>query len=410
MNRQRSLWFQLAASATSTAAVACSTGASPSGLPAPVAAQEIESAPSVAPAPAAGNPFAGATPYIDPRYVSNVEATAQKDGADAALLRKVAAFSTAVWLSSTRDVQTAGAALDAAGAHESRAGRPVVTVFVLYDLPGRDCAASASGGEMPLGSEGEARYRKAFVDPIAAAFRAHASQRIVALVEPDSLANLATNMALPRCAAAEGAYERSVAYAISTLAMPNVSVYLDAAHAGWLGWSRNREHMARVLSEVLAQAGGPDKIRGFVTNVSNYDALANGDLERLEPSDPAKGELAYIDLLAGSLAKVGIRGKNFVIDTSRNGRSGIRTRAGSWCNVKGAGLGERPRADPAPRVDAYFWVKPPGESDGSADPTVLGFDENCGPRSPDSTPGAPPAGAWFGDYFIALAKNAVPAL
>ena len=168
--------------------------------------------------------------------------------------------------------------------------------------------------------------------------------------------------------------------------------------------------MARVVSGVLARAGGPDKIRGFVTNVSNYDALANGDLARLEPSDPATGELAYVDLLADSLAEVGITGKGFVIDTSRNGKSGIRTKTGSWCNVKGAGLGERPRADPAPLVDAYFWVKPPGESDGSADPAALGFDESCGPKAPDSTPGAPPAGTWFADYFVELAKNAAPPL
>jgi cellulose 1,4-beta-cellobiosidase len=61
-------------------------------------------------------------------------------------------------------------------------------------------------------------------------------------------------------------------------------------------------------------------------------------------------------------------------------------------------------------VDAYFWVKPPGESDGSGDPTAQGFDESCGPKALDSTPGAPPAGSWFADYFIELTKNAVPPL
>ena len=40
-----------------------------------------------------------------------------------------------------------------------------------------------------------------------------------------------------------------------------------------------------------------------------------------------------------------------------------RKARGNWCNVKGAGLGERPRASPMPQLpmlDAYVWIKPPG--------------------------------------------------
>ena len=107
---------------------------------------------------------------------------------------------------------------------------------------------------------------------------------------------------------------------------------------------------------------------------------------------------------------MGITGKAFVIDTSRNGKVGIRTKSGSWCNLKGAGLGERPVASPAPLVDAYFSIKPPGDSDGGGDPKKPGFDGMCGPDSVDSAPGAPHAGAWFGSYFIDLAKNATPPL
>ena len=168
--------------------------------------------------------------------------------------------------------------------------------------------------------------------------------------------------------------------------------------------------MAKLVSDVLAEAGGTDKIRGFAVNVSNYDSLQDGDLVHLEPSDPATGELKYVELLDRSLTEAGISGKAFVVDTSRNGRSGIRTRSGSWCNVKGAGLGARPQAAPGPFVDAYLWIKPPGDSDGSADPSQAGFDAMCGPRSPDAAPGAPPAGQWFHSYFVELAKNANPPL
>ena len=87
---------------------------------------------------------------------------------------------------------------------------------------------------------------------------------------------------------------------------------------------------------------------------------------------------------------------------------GIRTAPGNWCNVKGAGLGERPRVSPAPLIDAYVWLKPPGESDGTADQKAARFDPNCG--SDDATPGAPEAGKMFEPYLIELVKNATPPL
>ena len=99
-----------------------------------------------------------------------------------------------------------------------------------------------------------------------------------------------------------------------------------------------------------------------------------------------------------------------LIDTSRNGWGGTkrpaaassstdlntwvnesridrRTHAGNWCNQTGAGLGERPKAAPAAGIDAYVWIKPPGESDGSSklipngadNPGGKGFDQMCDP-------------------------------
>jgi cellulose 1,4-beta-cellobiosidase len=382
----------------------------PSSLPPPAAAPETKAQVQVTPPSTDGNPFVGAHFYVDPAYSAKVESSIKESPGDAALLKKVKAFSTAVWLDSIKAVGSVPKTLDDALAQEKKEKQPVVTVFAVYDLPERDCAAAASNGELTIASGGEKRYKKDFIDKIAAAFKAHPKQRIVAILEPDSLPNIATNLNLPKCAAAEQAYRHSVAYAVKTLAMPNVSLYLDAAHAGWLGWVKNREKIAKIFSEVLAEAGGPDKIRGFATNVSNYDTLTPGDLAKLEPSDPCTDELTYVKILDASLTEAGITAKGFIIDTSRNGRAGIRTKAGSWCNVKGAGLGERPQAAPAPLVDAYFWVKPPGDADGSSDPAKPGFDENCGPKAPDSEQGAPRAGGWFGTYFIELAKNANPPL
>jgi cellulose 1,4-beta-cellobiosidase len=393
--------------AAGVVAAALAAAGAPGCSGAPAAAPEH--APVFVPAPpASGNPFEGATFYVDPAYAAKVEATVHEQPARAAQLRKVEGLPTALWLDSIASVPTVSRALDDAARHENAAKGPVVTVFVLYDLPERDCSAQASAGELSIENGGEARYQHDVIEPLAAQFRAHASQRIALVVEPDSLANLATNLGVGKCAAAAPVYRRSIALALKRLSMPNVWLYLDAAHAGWLGWKRNRDKIAAIYRDVLADAGGNDRIRGFATNVSNYDALRGGDLARLEPSDPCPDELTYVEKLTGSLAEVGITGKGFLIDTSRNGHSGTKTKSGSWCNVAGSGLGERPQAAPAPGVDAYWWIKPPGDSDGGSEPGAPGFDESC--ASPDSLKGAPRAGAWFTRQFLQLVDNAAPPL
>jgi cellulose 1,4-beta-cellobiosidase len=354
------------------------------------------------------NPFRGVNFFLNPEYVEQVEGTAKRHPEMADTIRKVQQHPTAVWLDQIARVPTLKKWLDEAKRQQDASGQPTLTVVVLCNLPNRDCAANASAGELAVEENGEARYRAEFVDPIAEQFRSHRDQPIVAILEPDSLANMATNMAYPKCAASVDAYRNSIVYAIKRFALPNVSVYLDAAHAGWLGWDANREKMARVFRRVLEEAGGPDMIRGFATNVSNYTHLSNRDGAALALTNPCINELSYVKMLAETLSMYGMKGKGFVIDTSRNGKGGIRRSWGSWCNIKGAGLGERPRAEPVRGVDAYFWIKPPGESDGVSDPTQPRYDEMCANR--DAALGAPQAGQWFEPYFLDLVRNANPPL
>ncbi len=77
--------------------------------------------------------------------------------------------------------------------------------------------------------------------------RAYSDLPIVVILEPDSLGNLVTNMNIPKCAEARDVYVESTAYAIQKLGLPNVSIYLDAAHAGWLGWDPHRENVDQGL-------------------------------------------------------------------------------------------------------------------------------------------------------------------
>lgn len=352
------------------------------------------------------NPFVGAKLFVNPEYRKKLEGAATNHPSVAASIRKLSDAPTAVWLDSVASTRTLSSTLIEASKQATQ-GQPVLSVFVVYDLPNRDCSAKASAGEFTVEADGERRYRTEFIDAIAEQFNRFSDQRIAVILEPDSLANLATNLDQPKCAASDGVYRRSIAYAISKLSLPHVAIYLDAAHAGWLGWEDNRAKMAEIFRDVLIAAGGASRIRGFATNVSNYNTLASGEGQKLEPSNPCPDELSYVKALSQSLAQVGIINKTFIIDTARNGRP-VRSSWGNWCNIKHAGLGERPQAAPTPLVDAYYWVKPPGESDGVADPTQPRFDASC--QSPDSAMDAPQAGQWFEPYFLELVSNASPAL
>jgi len=359
------------------------------------------------PAPAI-NPFADARLFVNPDYTKTVEGLVPAHPAEAELLKKLSVMPTAIWLSWIADTKDVPHYLDAALQQQKAAGKPVITTFVVYDLPNRDCNAAASAGELPATPEGEARYQRDYIDVIAAAFAAHPDQRIAAILEPDSVGNLITNLANPKCQTAEGIYKRGIAYAISKLSLPNVFLYIDAAHSGWLGWPKNLVKTAPVFKEILAMAGGPDRIRGFATDVSNYNPAKDPTNPKRDPHAAASDELGYIADLNKELEAAGITGKGFIVDTSRDGKAYIRTSPGNWCNIKGAGLGERPQAAPAPLIDAYLYVKVPGESDGTADAKAARFDQNC--ASDDATPGAPEAGKMFEPYLLDLLKNATPPL
>lgn len=354
------------------------------------------------------NPFVGAKFFLNPSYVANVEATAQSNPTNANAIRKVAQYPTGLWVDSIAHIASIPRWLEEARKQQQSNGKPTLSLFVVYDMPNRDCAAKSSSGELKVSENGAARYRTEFIDPIAAYFKANPDLPIAVVLEPDSLANLVTNTNIPECRDAKQVYLDSTVYAIQKLALPNVSIYLDAAHAGWLGWDDNMEKAVKVFKQVLKAAGGLDSVRGFATNVSNYTHLSNRDGMAMESTNPSYNELTYVKKLTVGLASHGIRDKGFIIDTSRNGKGQIRRVWGRWCNIKGAGLGERPRVAPEPFIDAYFWIKPPGESDGTSDPTQPRFDPEC--TSSESASRAPQAGAWFSSYFLDLVKNAVPAL
>lgn len=398
------------------------------------------------------NPFAGAEFYVDPDFVAAIEGSiAQAPAELEPAMRVVQQQPTAVWLDRIGAIEPEEGRglrdhLDEAIAQQMAAGpgTEMTIAIVVYDLPNRDCAAFASNGEL-VGAEGMDRYETEYIAEIAEIIGSdprYQKLRVVAVIEPDSLPNAVTNLHLPACAEADPIYRQGVAHAISTLStLDNVYLYLDIAHSGWLGWEHS-DAAAEVYQDVLTMAGGASLVSGFITNVSNYSTLD----EPFDPEDPAYqsllegyyewnrvvDELAFVDRLRAQFPQHG-----FVIDTGRNGwpADGIplegRTHRGNWCNVDGAGIGERPQANPRPgqygdSIHAFYWIKPPGESDGisdeeATDPNEEGksYDEMCGPNAvfrdgatipTDALDGAPHAGQWFHEQFVMLVQNANPSL
>ncbi|MFJ2296596.1 glycoside hydrolase family 6 protein [Streptomyces sp. NPDC087894] len=412
------------------------------------------------------NPYEGAKVYVNPEWSAN--AAAEPGGS------RIADQPTGVWLDRIAAIEGANGGMGLRDhldeALTQKGSGELVVQLVIYNLPGRDCSALASNGE--LGPTEIDRYKSEYIDPIAAvlADEKYAGLRIVTTVEIDSLPNLITNAggretATPECDVmkANGNYQKGVGYALNKLGdAPNVYNYIDAGHHGWIGWDDNFGPTADLFKEAATTEGATvDDVHGFITNTANYGATTE---DHFSIDDSVNGtsvrqskwvdwnrytdEQSYAQAFRNELVSVGFNSDiGMLIDTSRNGWGGDdrptgpgattnvdtyvdggrydrRIHLGNWCNQAGAGLGERPQAAPAAGIDAYVWMKPPGESDGSSkeipNDEGKGFDRMCDPtyegnvrngnNMSGALPDAPVSGKWFSAQFQELMKNAHPAL
>ncbi|KAB2349535.1 glycoside hydrolase family 6 protein [Actinomadura rudentiformis] len=407
------------------------------------------------------NPYAGAKAYVNPEWAA--KATAEPGGS------RIADQPTGVWLDRTAAIQGVNGGMGLR-AHLDRAvaqGAGLIQL-VVYNLPGRDCSALASNGE--LKADEIDKYKTQFIDPIAAILKdaKYANLRIVTVVEIDSLPNLITNVSprptyTPNCdiMKANGNYQKGIAYALNKLgAIPNVYNYIDIGHHGWIGWDDNFGPTADLLAQVARDSGAMSNVHGFITNTANYgatkepyftinDVVGSTSVRESDWVDWNRyvDETSYALGMRQRLAQSFGNNIGMLIDTSRNGWGGAarptgpgprtsvddyvnggrtdrRIHLGNWCNQSGAGLGERPKAAPEAGIDAYVWMKPPGESDGASkeiqNEEGKGFDRMCDPtyegnaRNNYNMSGAlgdaPLSGHWFSAQFQELMRNANPPL
>jgi endoglucanase len=289
------------------------------------------------------NPLISAKLYVDQNSSAKRQADEWRSSRsqDAYQMDKIAKNAGAIWLGGwnsniSSDVQSRMSAAKSQGA---------VPVFVAYNIPLRDCGQySAGGANSP---DGYRSWIRSIADAIG-------TGNAAVVLEPDALA-------LTSCLSQSQTQDRYslMSQAVSILkSKPHIAVYVDAGHPNWI----SEDDMASRLND-----SGVAKADGFALNVSNFYSTDSN--------------ISYGN---GISSKVG--GKHFIIDTSRNGLG--PTSDSQWCNPNGRALGNKPTSNTgSSKIDAYLWLKAPGESDG-----------NCN--------GGPNAGAWWADYALDLAKRA----
>jgi endoglucanase len=373
---------------------------------------------------------------------------------DAALVAEMEAIPRAVWFTSGTPAQVEQQVRQTM---RQAASERAVPVLVAYDIPGRDCAQYSAGGALT-----QADY-EAWINGFAAGV---GRGRAVVILEPDALGNLPSSCGGPTTTYPFTDAERyaEVQYAVTALeAQPGVGVYLDGTHSAW-------QSVGTMTQRLLA--AGVQGAQGFFVNVSNYQPTPNlvdygtwisdciaivTDSSSPLFSNPGACASQYYPANPNDFSTWGlttawyaqnmgsaVATTHFVIDTSRNGdgpnsmqayaqspynqpSSVISTLAnGSWCNPPGSGLGLRPTARTGvPLLDAYLWVKTPGQSDGQCDAAggVRAWDYTAysQPGWPADAAGEalfdplwgiddPAAGAWFPQQALQLAQDSSPAL
>jgi endoglucanase len=355
---------------------------------------------------------------------------AHRDVRGALLIAKMEAVPRSVWLTGgtapevTKQVKQALRLADLERA---------VPTFVVYNIPGRDCGSYSAGG-----AQSTAAY-ETYIDAVSAAIGSH---KAVITLEPDALANLPSDCgydpAVVNVPQATADRYTQINYAVDTLeAGASTSVYLDAGHSHW--------HSVGDMAVRLVQ-GGVQRSQGFFLNVSNFRptnyevhfgtwisqciAFANDTEEggwrlghydwcasqyyapggSVDPNDISTWHWTD-DWYTGNLGHA-VAATHFLVDTSRNGQgwwnppANVYSDAQDWCNPPGRGLGERPTASTGtPLVDAFLWVKTPGESDGSCTRGAA-----AGTADPEWHQVDPAAGVWFPAQALQLAQLANPPL
>jgi len=350
-----------------------------------------------------GNPFSGADLYGNPEYVENVtRAIDNMTNEDLiAKAEKVKEYPTAIWLNDSKTVrEKLESNLQNAASKAAANDKPVLSVFVLNNIPGGDCHSLLPYSEFDTNDNGYESYLTEYVQVIEDVLKTYQSQPVALIVEPNSLVNLVVNAEYtPACKDAEKYIWKGLIYIIEKLGvLPHVSLYLDIGNTYNLGYEDYIEKYVNTVSEII-EYGVPGNIRGFASNVGKYAPWENDGANAFESIPDEK---RYLETMYHALTAAGVKNVHFIEDSSRNGKMTSNQYPVIDCNEKDVSMGMKPQANPDPDskyIDAFFWVKPVGESVSKN----LDDSEFCLRDAPES-------GEWFQKHFEIGLANANPSL
>jgi endoglucanase len=373
----------------------------------------------------------GKTMYVDPGSTT-IAAASTLTGQARADAQLLGSFPSASWFTKGTPAEVKSSVAKVVGAATTASAVPVL---VAYNLPFRDCGQYSSGGAASIAAYG------AWIDGFAAGI---GTRSAAVILEPDGLGIIpwytTVNGSEDSCRPAEAdpataASDRFAAlnHAVDVLsALPNVAVYLDGTHSGWLGAGDSAD---RLIKAGVAKADGfflnasnyvqSDRLQKYGTWVSDCIYLSLNSWYQPQwcgsqyyPASPTDfgtwglTDAAYAKAFADTgLTPDASKQAHFVIDSSRNGQGpwtppvGEYSDAEDWCNPPARGLGVTPTTTTGdPLIDAYLWIKVPGESDGQC------FRGTAGPADPERGVIDPAAGGWFPAQARELIAYASPAV
>lgn len=94
---------------------------------------------------------------------------------------------------------------------------------------------------------------------------------------------------------------------------------------------------AQEIASAYKNAGSPKQVRGFSTNVAGWNSWDQTPGEFASASDAqynkCQNEKIYVDTFAPLLSQNGMP-NHAIVDTGRNGVTGLRQEWADWCNVQ----------------------------------------------------------------------------
>lgn len=207
-------------------------------------------------------------------------------------------------------------------------------VIAIYGIPNKDCDA----GESSSGFNKNSNDYKSFLNSANSILN---NKQTTIILEPDAVA-LTTDKS--KCGNFKG-YKDNLKMSIEILGeASNYKLYIDVGHWIVIYGDDKIKEMINFINEI----DPANKLKGFSLNLSNYRKTE-------EMVDACK-----------NIRKVSGKDYKCIIDTSRNYKG--PSDKGTWCNYKNAGIGFSGNDNNLVKdssIDAYVWIKPAGELDGS---------------------------------------------